>query len=94
MAGIRSWGNREVTMSSKIIYPLAVEVEAGNVYTWCRCGKSKMHPLCDKSGDCARSVEYKSTLNETLYFCSCGRTKSPPFCDGSHAKKELTDDRA
>lgn len=77
-----------------IIYPLPVEVESGNVYTWCRCGKSSKHPLCDKSGDCEKSVDYKASLNETLYFCSCGRTQNPPFCDGSHAKKERTDDRA
>jgi CDGSH-type Zn-finger protein len=75
------------------IYPLPVEVESGNVYTWCRCGKSTTHPLCDKEkGLCEQAVDYKARLNETLYFCSCGRTQNPPFCDGSHAKKDIIDD--
>lgn len=74
-------------MPLEIIYPLPVEVEMGEVYVWCGCGKSSAAPLCDKSGDCEKSVSYKAALNETLYFCSCGRTKNPPFCDGSHAKR-------
>ena len=27
--------------------PAKVELEAGQTYSWCRCGKSKAQPFCD-----------------------------------------------
>jgi CDGSH-type Zn-finger protein len=29
--------------------PIAVEVEAGKIYWWCACGRSKHQPFCDES---------------------------------------------
>ncbi len=70
----------------KHLFPIAIEVEKGQKYIWCGCGKSKTPPLCDKK-DCGdKAVTYSADLTEELYFCNCKCTKTPPLCDGSHAK--------
>lgn len=67
--------------------PFAVEVEAGNNYYWCSCGKSKSQPFCDGShqGSEFTPVEYKATESETVYFCGCKQSSNQPLCDGSHS---------
>lgn len=66
--------------------PFAIDVEAGQRYSWCACGLSKDQPFCDgshKGGD-IRPVRYIAEKSGQLYFCGCKQTKSPPLCDGSH----------
>ena len=68
--------------------PYAVEVEAGQNYFWCSCGKSAKQPFCDGShqGSTFAPVKYTATETKTAYFCGCKHTKNQPMCDGSHAK--------
>ena len=68
--------------------PIAVEVEAGKVYWWCACGRSKKQPFCDgsHSGTGITPVMYECTESKELWFCGCKATGNKPFCDGTHAK--------
>lgn len=66
--------------------PYAVPVEAGKIYFWCACGRSKKQPFCDGShdGTAFTPVKYAAAMTKTVYFCGCKATKKPPLCDGSH----------
>jgi CDGSH-type Zn-finger protein len=66
--------------------PYPVIVQAGNIYYWCACGKSRNLPFCDGShhGSAFSPLPYKAEKDGTVYFCGCRKTESPPFCDGSH----------
>jgi CDGSH iron-sulfur domain-containing protein 3 len=68
--------------------PIAFNVEAGQSYYWCSCGKSANQPFCDSShrGSEFRPVKYDAVETGTKYFCACKHTESQPLCDGSHAK--------
>jgi CDGSH-type Zn-finger protein len=68
--------------------PIAVEVEAGQSYWWCACGKSKAQPFCDGShkGTPFTPLEYKPEKSAKAYFCTCKRSAKMPLCDGSHKK--------
>lgn len=67
-------------------WPYPVEVEAGQTYYWCSCGRSSTQPFCDGShqGTEFEPVAYLAANNETVYFCGCKRTGNPPMCDGAH----------
>lgn len=69
--------------------PYGVDVEAGETYYWCRCGRSKNQPFCDGSHKDTNfePVTFTAEKTKTVYLCGCKRTGSQPFCDGSH--KEL-----
>jgi CDGSH-type Zn-finger protein len=66
--------------------PYLVEVEAGETYWWCACGRSQSQPWCDGSheGTGIEPVEYKTERNRKLWLCGCKRTARPPMCDGAH----------
>ncbi len=66
--------------------PFAVEVEAGETYYWCSCGKSKSRPFCDGAhqGGSFQPVPFTADNTETVYLCGCGKTGNTPLCDGSH----------
>jgi len=66
--------------------PISIEVDAGQSYWWCSCGKSANQPFCDGShkGSSFSPLEVLAEKSETLYFCTCKATKNAPFCDGSH----------
>ena len=68
--------------------PYAVNVETGETYHWCACGKSKNQPYCDGSHQDTEflPVAFTAEKTETVYLCGCKKTANQPFCDGSHAK--------
>jgi len=68
--------------------PYPVEVEEGETYYYCTCGKSGKQPFCDgshKGGDFA-PIAYAAEESKTVYFCGCKASKGAPLCDGSHKK--------
>jgi len=68
--------------------PFAVDVEQGETYYWCACGKSKSQPFCDGSHKDTEftPVKYVAEESSTVYFCGCKSTQNQPLCDGSHKK--------
>jgi CDGSH-type Zn-finger protein len=68
--------------------PFKVDVEAGESYWWCACGRSRSQPFCDGShqGTGLAPVEYKAEKGGAVWFCACKQTASRPLCDGSHKR--------
>ena len=68
--------------------PIAVTLEAGKNYAWCRCGQSATQPFCDgahRGGEFTPLV-FKAEESGEVWLCRCKRTGNAPFCDGSHKK--------
>lgn len=68
--------------------PYAVDVEAGETYYWCRCGRSQTQPYCDGShqGTGFDPVAFTAEKTGKVYLCGCKHTGNQPFCDGGHQK--------
>jgi CDGSH-type Zn-finger protein len=66
--------------------PIAIDVEAGKMYWWCRCGRSAQQPFCDGThkGSDVSPLKYTAAETGQVWFCVCKKTASPPLCDGSH----------
>ena len=66
--------------------PFKIEVEPGQSYWWCACGKSGTQPFCDGShkGSRFRPIEFKAEEAATIAFCGCKQTAGQPRCDGTH----------
>jgi len=66
--------------------PIPVDVEAGQSYFWCTCGKSAAQPFCDGSHKGSNFVPMKWTADDSgkKFFCACKMTEGQPFCDGTH----------
>ena len=67
--------------------PIAVDVEAGQKYFWCTCGKSEKQPFCDGShkGTSFTPMVWEAEEDGRKFFCGCKKTDSAPFCDGTHS---------
>ena len=68
--------------------PYAFEVEKGENYYWCQCGRSNKQPFCDGSHKVTNfnPMPYKAKEAKKVYFCGCKKTLNQPFCDGTHNK--------
>ncbi len=66
--------------------PYASDVEAGETYYKCQCGRSKNQPFCDgaHAGTNIEPFAFTAEKTETVYFCGCNASSGQPFCDGSH----------
>jgi CDGSH-type Zn-finger protein len=73
--------------------PIAIEVEAGKTYWWCRCGQSATQPWCDGAhkGGAFSPQKYLAAESGPVWFCVCKKTRSPPLCDGSHEQTPTGD---
>jgi CDGSH iron-sulfur domain-containing protein 3 len=74
----------EPTISEKS--PIAVQLEAGKTYAWCRCGLSKGQPFCDGSHKTTefRPLAWQATESREVWLCRCKHTRNAPYCDGTH----------
>ncbi|MGF1742377.1 glutamate synthase-related protein [Vibrio profundum] len=66
--------------------PIKVELNKGQEYYFCTCGRSQKQPYCDGS-HAGSGFSPKSFIAEEsgdAYLCRCKHTANPPFCDGSH----------
>ena len=77
-------------VASTTPYPL--EVEKGETYFWCACGRSQTQPFCDGShkGTDFSPVRYTASKDQIVFFCGCKQSARAPICDGSHS--QLDDD--
>ena len=66
--------------------PFAVEVDAGETYYWCSCGRSANQPFCDGSHRETSFAPIAFTAEEStlVYLCGCKKSENAPFCDGVH----------
>lgn len=66
--------------------PYGVDVEQGEDYWWCACGRSEKQPFCDGShkGTDFKPVQYTASEGKQEWFCGCKKTAGQPMCDGSH----------
>lgn len=76
-------------MTDPIIFdvkPMAAELEAGEEYHWCSCGRSSNQPFCDGShrGTDLVPKSFTADTGGEAYLCLCKQTRNPPYCDGSH----------
>ena len=68
--------------------PMMTDLEQGNRYAWCSCGRSDNQPWCNgahRGTDFAPKMFEAETTGKTA-MCTCKQTKNPPYCDGSHTQ--------
>jgi|TARA_R110000772_G_scaffold177759_3_gene289227 CDGSH-type Zn-finger protein len=60
--------------------PYATDVEAGQTYYWCSCGKSTKQPLCDGShqGTEFTPVAYKAEATKQVFSVPAKLVKAAP----------------
>ena len=71
--------------------PYVVDVESGQTYFWCACGKSQNQPYCDGShkGSDFVPVRFEASSNEKVFFCGCKHSATAPMCDGTHQQFKM-----
>jgi len=67
--------------------PEVLELEPGQTYWWCRCGRSEDQPWCDGSheGTGIEPIEFTVEQRKNYALCKCKKTAESPFCDGTHS---------
>ncbi|MCH8261827.1 MAG: CDGSH iron-sulfur domain-containing protein [Proteobacteria bacterium] len=68
--------------------PIAVNLNQGEEYYFCVCGRSANQPFCDGShkGTSFTPKAFKVDKDEEAYLCACKHTGNAPYCDGTHKK--------
>ena len=66
--------------------PARVNLNKGQEYYFCTCGRSKSQPFCDGSHAGTNFTPRAIVADEDgeAYLCACKHTRNTPFCDGSH----------
>ena len=66
--------------------PATVDLDAGEEYHWCACGRSSTQPFCDGSHKATgfSPVKFEITKTGTVALCGCKQTGNAPFCDSTH----------
>ena len=66
--------------------PVIIDIEKGNNYAWCSCGKSENQPWCNgyHKDSMFNPLIFSSDESKKGAICMCKHTKNPPYCDGSH----------
>lgn len=66
--------------------PVKVNLEKGEEYYFCSCGRSNNQPFCDGShaGTSFKPRPFTAEESGDAYLCQCKHTANSPFCDGSH----------
>jgi CDGSH-type Zn-finger protein len=67
--------------------PAETNVQAGETYYWCACGKSTNQPFCDGSHEeegVFNPLPFTPEEDGTVYLCQCKHTGNQPYCDGTH----------
>ena len=61
--------------------PIAHDVEEGQNYFWCSCGKSKKQPFCDGShvGSEFQPLKYTAEKNETKNTIHCSKKRAERY---------------
>ncbi len=78
-------------MTEPVIYdrvPVVVDLEAGETYWFCQCGRSETQPFCDgrHKGSGLGPLKWTADTTRKAAFCLCKHTGNAPFCDGSHRR--------
>ncbi|MFV2005374.1 MAG: glutamate synthase-related protein [Gammaproteobacteria bacterium] len=73
--------------------PVKVNLNKGQEYHFCTCGKSKSQPFCDGShvGTTFQPRVIVPDKDGDAYLCACKHTRNTPFCDGTH--KQFSDEQ-
>ena len=68
--------------------PAKVELNKGDKYAFCTCGRSKKQPFCDGSHAGTSFTPKRFTAEKTgsASLCVCKHSGKLPFCDGTHRK--------
>lgn len=68
--------------------PIKANLESGEKYFWCACGRSASQPFCDGShrGTGITPVAVSVDEDTEAFLCRCKSTGNPPYCDGSHTR--------
>lgn len=68
--------------------PIAVELEQGEEYYFCVCGRSQSQPFCDGShkGTGFTPRAFVAEESGKAWLCQCKHTGNAPFCDGTHKR--------
>lgn len=66
--------------------PTTIQLEKGEKYLWCQCGKSKNQPFCDgmHHGSKFKPLVFEAKRTGKVKLCNCKETKAGPFCDDAH----------
>lgn len=66
--------------------PYRVDVEQGQRYVWCACGRSAKQPFCDGAHKAVglAPMAFIAEKSGPVYLCGCKATAGKPFCDGTH----------
>ena len=73
--------------------PVNIQLNKGQEYHFCTCGKSRSQPLCDGShtGTSFTPRVIIPSEDTDAWLCACKHSRNKPFCDGSH--QHFSDDQ-